>query len=715
MYKSFASTQTIVTTVGAALLAVLPCAVGDDVTNTTEAVDIMMPAIVVTATRDERLAKDTPYASSVLTAEALRLEQSTRTLPEALSTQAGTMVQKTGHGQGSPYIRGFTGYRTLFLIDGIRLNNATFRDGPNQYWNTVDALGLHQIEMVRGPFSTLYGSDAIGGTVNAITRGVQDLRSDRDWDRSLYYRYSSAENAHIARADSIGRLTEALTLTLGYTFKEFGDLEGGSTVGTQERTGYDERDWDAKLEYFVSDNAYIVLAHQSVDVDNAWRTHKTVYGINWEGLSVGSEFRRVFDQDRELTYLQYHHENVAGFVEAIHAGVSRHLQSEERDRLRTRERHDVQGFDVETLGAFITLKSPSPVGTLIYGAEIYHDAVDSFKHTLAPDGSVSSTSIQGPIGDDATYETLGIHLQDEIGATEKLSFILGGRYEFAQADADSVEDPASGQRISVSGDWDAVVGSARSLYHLNPEKTVSAFAGVSQGFRAPNLSDLTRLDSARTDEIETPSPDLDPEHFVSYEAGLKATTQGLTAQLAYFYTDIEDMIVRTPTGRIIDGDHEVTKRNGGDGYVQGVELDASFGLWRELDMFGTFTWMDGEVDTYPTSSAELATETIDRLMPPTGRFGLRWNQGGTYWAEAGCTIAAKADALSTRDTSDTSRIPPGGTPGYTVYGVRMGWRCTDRIAVSVAVENITDEDYRVHGSGVNEPGRNLIVSLRSTF
>lgn len=684
-------------------------------TNESTDADTTMPAIVVTATRDARLLKEVPYSTSVLPANTLRMEKSVRTVPEALRYEPGTMIQKTAHGQGSPYIRGFTSQRNLFMIDGIRLNNSVFRDGPNQYWNTVDALGLSRIEVARGPFSMLYGSDAIGGTVNAITRGVQDLRPGSSWDRRLYYRYGSAENSHIARVESIGKLTENLTISLGYSFKAFGDIEGGKNVGTQEKTGYDERDWDAKLEYFVSEDAFFVLAHQSVDIDDAWRTHKTIYGIDWEGLSVGNELHRVLYQDRDLTYLQYHQYNANGFAEEIHAGVSHHLQSEERDRLRTGDRHDVQGFDVRTVGAFLALKSASPLGNLIYGAEVYHDEVDSFKRTLNPDGSVNSTSIQGPVGDDATYDTLGIYLQDEIPLAEKLSFILGGRYEYAQADADSVEDPITGDAMSVSGDWDDAVGSARLLYYLDDKESWNVFAGISQGFRAPNLSDLTRLDSARTDEIETPSPDLDPEHFVSYEVGLKVATPGLSAQLAYFYTDIKGMIVRTPTGRIIDGDVEVTKKNAGDGYVQGVELDARCRLWRKLFALGVFTWMDGEVDTYPTSDAAPATEYIDRLMPPTGRVGLRWDQANKYWVEATCTIAARADKLSTRDTADTSRIPPGGTPGYTVYDVRAGWDCTENLTLSLAVENITDEDYRVHGSGVNEPGRNFVVAMQSTF
>ena len=196
--------------------------------------------------------------------------------------------------------------------------------------------------------------------------------------------------------------------------------------------------------------------------------------------------------------------------------------------------------------------------------------------------------------------------------------------------------------------------------------------------------------------------------------GFKAETAALPGQVAYFYTDIRDMIVRTPTGRILDGDKDVTKRNAGDGYVHGIEAQADWRMADDWTVFGRFTWMDGEVETYPTSDPAAVEEPLDRLMPVTGRFGLRWDPG-RCWAEAACTMVADADKLSTRDASDTSRIPPGGTPGYTVCDLRGGWRVADGLTISLALENIGDEDYRVHGSGVNEPGRNLIVATEYFF
>jgi len=131
-----------------------------------------LPESVITALRSPSNLADTPYSVEAMDDAELTSPQF-YSLPDALGSLPGVMNQKTGQGHGSPYIRGFTSFRNLMLIDGIRFNNSVFRDGPNQYWNTIDAYALGGVELVRGPGSTLYGSDAIGGTINALTRGTR--------------------------------------------------------------------------------------------------------------------------------------------------------------------------------------------------------------------------------------------------------------------------------------------------------------------------------------------------------------------------------------------------------------------------------------------------------------------------------------------------------------------------------------------------------------
>jgi hemoglobin/transferrin/lactoferrin receptor protein len=103
-------------------------------------------------------------------------------------------------------------------------------------------------------------------------------------------------------------------------------------------------------------------------------------------------------------------------------------------------------------------------------------------------------------------------------------------------------------------------------------------------------------------------------------------------------------------------------------------------------------------------------------MPTTTRVGLRWDDpNGKLWAEVTGIFAARQDRLSADDISDTSRIPPGGTPGYEVLALRGGYRVTRNVDLTWAIENVTNEDYRIHGSGINEPGRNFIFGIEMRF
>ena len=109
-------------------------------------------------------------------------------------------------------------------------------------------------------------------------------------------------------------------------------------------------------------------------------------------------------------------------------------------------------------------------------------------------------------------------------------------------------------------------------------------------------------------------------------------------------------------------------------------------------------------------------DDVSRGMPPTGQAAVRWQPAGEpFWLEAVLDAAEKADRLSADDERDTQRIPPGGTPGYAVLTLRGGVTVREDVALTLALENVADEDYRIHGSGVNEPGRNLVLQAEWTF
>lgn len=679
-------------------------------------------AIIVTATRRSADAFDVPYLAESITSDRIR-QRGYRTLPQTLRDIPGVMVQETAAGQGSPFIRGFTGFRTLLMVDGVRINNSVWRDGPNQYFATVDAFSLDRVEIVKGPASVLYGSDAIGGAVNAITRdpyGYNDTGQGVGYGGRGYFRGSTAENSLIGRGEFSVGIDDHTGFIGGITGKNFGDVYAGGDVGNQEGTGYDEYAADFKAEHFFNPDTRLVVFHNRVRQNNVPRTHRTTDGVSFNGSTIGSTIQRDTDQERELTYLRFDAENIEdSFITAIHATFSYQRQSETRHRIRPPSgggpgpnRVDYQGLDVDTFGLNLQLESDLDFVKLTYGVEYYHDNVNSFS---------SSSTIQGPVADDATYETLGLFVQGEFEVVESLTLILGGRFTHVAANLDSVADPATSSEIHIDESWSDFVGSARLVFAVVPDH-INVFGGVSQGFRAPNLSDLSRFSSARSGEFEIPAPGLDPEFFTQYEVGLKATNDDANFEIAFFHTDIKDQIERFPT--TIDpltvgadaGDVVITKDNVGDGFIQGIEAGAAWRFAPELTAFGNIAWQDGEVSTFGTAGGPLRDEYPSRIMPLTSQVGLRYDSNNMpIWIETVVQFAAKADKLSTRDTTDTQRIPPGGTPGYSVWHVRGGWRIHDNAELTVGIDNITNEDYRIHGSGSNMPGTNLIVGVNLTF
>jgi len=481
-----------------------------------------------------------------------------------------------------------------------------------------------------------------------------------------------------------------------------------------KKTGYEEWAADLRFDYAFNECTSVTIVHQQVSQDDVWRSHKTIYGFDWEGTDHGNELQRSFDQDRSLSYIRFEGKDTGGFVDAWQLTASFQTMDEERYRDRTNlgKGGDIQGFDVNTYGIALQLESDSPYGRIIYGFDYYQDQVDSFKDKYDNNWNYTSSSVQGPVGDDAQYDTFGAYLQDVWNLNEKWDLIGGVRYSYVAADIGKVQTDAG--VISIDENWDTVTFSGRALYHANDCWTL--FGGVAQGYRAPNLSDLSRLDSARSNEIETPAPGLQPEYFTTFEVGGRYGTETAGFNASVFYTDIRDMIVRTPTGQVIGGENEITKLNAGDGYVYGVELSGDWEFVPQWTLFAQAAWIDGEVDTYPTSAPEKVAEPLDRTMPLMGNIGVRWmHPEGRFWVEGIINAADKADQLSTRDKADTNRIPPGGTPSYIVPSLRGGWQASDHLRFTVALENLTDEEYRIHGSGVNEPGFHAALGVTMTW
>ena len=670
---------------------------------------------VVTPTRLVQNPIDVPNPIWGLSSEqvAARLP---RTLPEALRETPGVSVQKTSNGQGSPYIRGLTGFRTLALIDGVRFNNSTMRDGPNQYWSTIDLLSLDRIELVPGQGSVLFGSDAAGGTLNALTKhsGFRGRTGGFFADGQAGYRWSSAEGSHVEHAEvNLGQAGK-WGLHLDGSLHQFGDVDAAG-IGHQPKTGYDQWAYNLRFDAALSDDWTFTAVHQQLRQDDVWRTHSTIYGIPWHGTTIGSDLRRSFDQERTLSYLRLAGKDLDGFADSAGLTLSYQTADETQHRIRGSGASDLSEVDLGTVGIDFQLASQSAIGTLAYGVDFYHDAVASGSTSYKADGSFDQHGIQGPVGDDSSYDLFGAYLQDQIDLG-RVHLFLGARYTHAAADIGRYEDPVTKEAASFDDSWDNLVGSARIVCDLDDHDHYALYGGISQGFRAPNLSDLSRLDIARSGELEVPSPDLDPEMFLNFEVGLKAETDHFTGSVSYFHTWLDDTIVRRPTGEVSGGSNVVTKANAGDGFVHGVELVGRVNLDGNWSVFANAAWTEGEVDQYPASDDRVVREPLTKVVPLIGNLGVRWQtQDQRVWVEGLCTVASDADRLCSADRADTQRIPPGGTPGWTLVTLRGGWKIHEHLCLTASLDNLLDEEYRIHGSGSNEPGFGGTIGVTVSF
>ncbi len=662
--------------------------------------------IVITADRLAVTELQSAYSTDIIYDDQL-FKQGFRTTVDAIGSLSGVTLQKTAHGQGSPYIRGFTGFRNLFLIDGIRLNNSTFREGPNQYWNTIDPQSISRFEVVKGSISVAYGSDAIGGTVNAVTRlqTINDINSEQPV--RLFYRGSTAEQSNQIRASYDAKISDHTILSIGATGKKFGDLIAGDNTNEQPNTGYDEYNIDIKWLQTLSNDWLVSAAYFKTKQDDVPRTHKTIYSKSFAGTQVGKELKRDLDQLHQLSYLKLATTQLGQFADSADFTISYQKQQEKRERLRTQDRYDTQGVTVKTLGINNHFYKHFDQHDFIYGIEYYHDDVDSFS---------SKNPIQGPVADDSSYQWFGVYLQDKYAISKQSAFDVGIRWNYMSVNANKISDPLSGNLTQLNKNWQNFIGNIRYNYQITP-KQHSAYFGVSQGFRAPNLSDLTRFDSARSNEYETPSLNLDSEHYLSFDSGLKYRSERFDYGLALYYTAIKDQIQRVPTGRQnTEGGFEITKMNLGDGYAYGGEFDLRYQLQTQLNLTASIAYIEGKVDTFPTSEQILTQEYLSRLMPTNARVGLHYTpESYNWWLNTEIIAFAKADRQSTRDKNDQQRIPPGGTPSYTVWNLSTGYAISEQLLLSLQLNNILDENYRVHGSGQNEAGINLVGSVSYSF
>ena len=731
---------------------------------------------VTVITRVEKDTFNTPNAVSVINREQIE-RMNAPTTPRILCETEGVWAQQTTVGQGSPLLRGLTGYQAFLAIDGVRLNNSTFRSGPNQYLATISPDNLDRIEVLRGAGSMLYGSGAMGGVISMFTRDTLDSATE-DWNiqSRAFTRFASGSAERLGRLE-VGGGQRQFGFSLGVSARWFGNIDPGSgydlhyanrkfeivtdkpagveisdgppkdvpdrwLIDSEGPLGWNAYDGDAKLAYKLTDNSTVSLAYQ------LWRQPQTP---RYDKIAP-REFDEFFfqPQDRDLLYATYLSKPENAAIDQIRFTTSFHRQKEGRNELLRDATERRERFDtVNTLGLSAqAVNSSLPKQRVVAGGEFYFDSVSS--QTIKTDikaGVEKVDDTRGRFIDGSQFWDANFYVQDEIELHKRLELTLGGRFTLYNTNADlSVRSDQfgdfneSGNALTYSAGFVASVTEGLNI--------VSNFA---TSFRAPSLNDTTAVE-VTNEGIDSPSPDLKSERGWTAESGFKARYPWFIGSLTLFHGRVSDLVTRVPVEDAYAGQslpsliQEIQQNNPGvDVYVfdnvdevqiQGVEFTGMIPIQSGLSLYGNAMFTRGKVLTINGAAPDPDKpweERIRREPPLNGMVGLRWEPPAQrFWAEffvRGATEQRRLNRSDIRDpripgtTRDTGEVQfdangaaiGQGSPGWMTLNLRGGVRVTQYNRLTLALENLLDKRYREHGSGINAPGFNVIVSLDNRF
>jgi len=685
---------------------------------------IELANLVVTATRETNRSFDIPYFVSSMSARAID-EQNAQQTPELLREQMGVTVQKTNQGGGSPIVQGLRANKLLLLIDGIRLNNATYRGGNTQYLNTVNSDGLESVEIVHGPQSVLYGSDALGGVINLLLQQpVFSTDGKHTYHGTVRAALSSADDNRMSYF-SLNSARRLWSLQIEGALKSFGDITRGSKGGTElmHRLANDSRTARI-LPKTQAPNGYTAAgfglrAHVKLKprqmLTVAYQLNRQQGAPRYDVIEVMKDSLRLFDpQERDLAYLRYENSSPTRFFDRATATLSLHRQFERRLRIKS-------GSSAKKMDQFRTLTTGVQVQFnkiirsrhhLVYGAELYYDDVATASRVTDTRTGVRRHS--SPIfPDGSTSRHLGVYAQDRWSLFSDWQAIAGVRYNATTLRAPFEHDPATGLNFgTIEVNTQALTSSLALLIPLRDD--VRFMAGVAQGFRAPNLDDISKLGPGKGSSIyDVPNPDANPEESLNLHAGIKVQSSRLRLELLGYYNRLRDLLIRQPAAFngspfFIDGGDTLRvfhKANAGKAYTAGAGADAVFTLSPTWQLRGNISYTYGQ-----NLSAD---EPLSGIPPLSAFAGLR-HSTKALWTELLVRWARQQSRLSPEDRQDL-RIPEGGTPGWWTLGFRAGWRVTDLLRLRFSVMNVLDRNYREHLSGFNAPGRNIILSAELRY
>lgn len=707
---------------------------------------IDMDEVIVSGTRWSQNSRDVPVKVTSISAKDVAL-QNPQTAADLLGTSGEVFIQKSQQGGGSPMIRGFATNRLLYTIDGVRMNTAIFRAGNLQNVISLDPFATENTEVLYGPSSVIYGSDAIGGVMSfkTLTPNLSLKENGEELiNGKAVTRYSSANNEKTAHFDiNIGWKKWAIVSSI--TSNDYGDLKMGThgpneylrPIYVQQQNGVDailtnedpliqnpsgftqinmmqkvrfkpNEKWDFEYDFHYSETSN----YSRYDRHVRYKSGLPRYGEWYYGPQKWMMNNMSITHTNENTlYDQMNIRLAHQFFEE--SRISRDFNQVDREtRIEKVDAYSVN-FDFN--------KNIGGKNELFYGIEGVFNDINS----IGIDEDISTgVRVDGATRyPQSTWASYAVYLNTQWHLTEKLLMQTGVRFNMFQLDAvfDTTfyKFPFTEANLSNA----ATTGSLGFKYMPNEKWAISSNA--STGFRSPNVDDVGKVFDSEPGAVVIPNPNLEAEYAYNIDVGIaKIFGSSVKVDATAFYTLLDNALVRrdyTLNGQdsiMYDGVLSQVQaiQNAAIANVYGVQAGFEIKLISGFSFSTRFNYQIGEeeLDNGTTSPSRHAAPWFG-----TTRINYIKNKVSLQLY----TIFSGEKSFDDLPEGEKSKdyiyaIDNNGnpySPAWYTLNFKAMYKITDHFTVNAGLENITDQRYRPYSSGIVAPGRNFIISLRANF
>ena len=705
---------------------------------------INVDEVVVSANKFEEKTDDIPRQIEIISSREIT-KNNPQNSADMLQESGDIFVQKSQMGGGSPIIRGFETNKILLVVDGVRMNNAIYRGGHLQNIITVDESMLQRTEIVYGPGSVVYGSDALGGVIHLFTKKPElSIDSNIYFTGNLYTRYATVNNEQSSHFDvnfggkKFASLTSASIHVFGdlrqganrlSDYPDFGKCEyfaarieqkdtmiKNADVNIQKRSGYTQYDLMQKFLFSPDDKTKHLINLQYSTTNNIPRYDRlsqykdTVlkyadwyYGPQNRFLSSynfeSQKSTKIFDNSRFILAYQNieesRHNRKFGKDNLNHRTEILNIASANLDFAKIIKNNEVRyGFESQ----FNDVQSKAESENIVTGEKSPLD-------TRYPDGGSQMLSAAAYITH--TWEINNILLLND-----------GVRYSYTSLDCKFNDksfyafpfDEISQKNSAFNGNIGIVIKAPKKL---------NISVNASSGFRAPNVDDISKVFDSQPGEIIVPNNNLKPEYTYTGEINIsKIFGNSLLIKANSFYTLYKDAITTQPF--LFNGQDSImyegtTSRvlanvNAKNAYIYGFSGKIKANITSFLSVSSSVYYTYGRIKT------DTSDYPLDHIPPIYGRSGINFehnNFNAEFYSLYNGWKYLKDYNLYGED--NFSKATPDGMPAWFTLNLSAAYRINKYLMLQAQLKNILDRNYRIFASGISAPGRNLIFVLRVNF